>query len=88
MCSTQFAQSEMRHSSSLPHRLNLFEPDMRKFNDLIVSNAQNDWNHADITFIAQISREILIYFIIFFFFFYFHSASPDRASVMHFVVDK
>src|SRR4029434_6421375 len=50
----------------------LFEQeDMRKFSDFDYKNARNDWNHAEITFIAQISREILIYFIIFFIFFTF-----------------
>ena len=39
------AQSEMRHSSSLPHRLAvscLFEQDMRKFSDFDNKNARND----------------------------------------------
>src|SRR4029434_1405206 len=55
---------EMSHSSSLPHRLPvscLFEQDLRKFSDFAYKNARNYWNHAEITFIAQISREILIF---------------------------
>ena len=36
----------------------LFEQDMRKFSDFDYKNAQNDWNHAEITPIPQIIREI------------------------------
>ena len=53
------AQSEVRNCSSLPHRFAvacLFEQDMRKFSDFDYKNARNDWNHAEMTFIAQISR--------------------------------
>ena len=63
----------MRHSPSLPQRLavsGLFEQDMRKFSDFDYKNARNDWNHAEITFIAQISIEISI-FILFFNYYFF-----------------
>ena len=36
---------------------------MRKFSDFDYKNARNDWNHAEITFIAQISKEILIFIL-------------------------
>ena len=34
---------------------------MHKFSDFDYKNARNDWNPAEITFIPQISREILIF---------------------------
>ena len=50
-----------KFSFRLPHRHAvscLFKQDMRKFSDFDYKDPRNDWNHAEITFIAQISREI------------------------------
>ena len=38
---------------------------MRKFSDFDYKDPRNDWNHAEITFIPQISREILIFIVLY-----------------------
>src|SRR4029434_3229924 len=53
-----------------------------KFSDFDYKNARNDWNHAEITLIPQISREISI-FILFYNFFFFKmtgEALPHRTA--------
>src|SRR4029434_8718749 len=67
------AQSEMRHSSSLLHRLAvscLFEQVMCKFSDFDYKNYRN---HTTFLFKAQISRYILIFILFYdYLFFTFH----------------